>query len=236
MAWKVIVVDHNDVNRDVIVDAFIAHNFSAFGVSNCQAALNIISQERPQLFLIDFHLPECRALDLFRTIISKYSPNHIPTIFMGNGCEEIDRITAFEFGADDFVNQPVNPKELVLRSQALLRRCHPKRNVPPYPNLEIYLEHSALRIWFNGSEIKLSSREFRILQHLLDKPGDIVSRKQLLSVGWNTSYVRERSVDATIMRLRAKLGAHGHRLRTVRGIGYRWDFGEPKATLVHSLS
>jgi two-component system phosphate regulon response regulator PhoB len=133
-------------------------------------------------------------------------------------------VVGFELGADDYVPKPFSPRELTLRVKAVLRR----RGGAPASSSS--LEHGALRVdsdrhrcFVQGKEIELTAKEFRLLSTLMNRPGRVMTRERLLDEVWGSEItVTSRTIDTHLKRLREKLGAAGHLIETVRGVGYRF--------------
>ena len=135
--------------------------------------------------------------------------------------EEIDRVVAFEVGADDYVVKPFSPRELLLRIDAVLRRAEPAPAASVLTAGELRLETEAHRVQLGEDDVELSPIEFQLLRVLMSNPGRLLSREDLVRQVWDRS-VAERTVDTSVKRLRRKLEREGDRIETLRGAGYRF--------------
>ena len=176
--------------------------------------------------ILDWMMPNMSGIDLVRQIRQLDNKRDTPVIMLTARGEEEDKVEGLDSGADDYVVKPFSPKELIARLRALLRRSKPglATGTLKYADLELDLEtHKARR---NLRSIHLSPREFGLLHALMEKPGLVHSREQLLNMVWGHDvYVEDRTVDVHIRRLRKALTQDGETeiIRTVRGAGYALD-------------
>ena len=154
------------------------------------------------------------------------STRSTPIIFLTAKDSEIDRVVAFELGADDYVAKPFSVRELVLRVRALLRRAKTPKTVSTHgeQNFErLRVDPEAHQVWVDGQEIALTALEFRLIHTLLTRRGRVQTRSQLLEDVWGVhADVTTRTVDTHVKRLREKLGEAGAYVETIRGVGYRF--------------
>lgn len=189
-------------------------------------ALRIIEIDPPDLVILDLMLPGMNGLDMLRTLRESEETKALPVVVLTARGEEKDRLAGFELGADDYVTKPFSPRELVLRAEAVARRSgysesgdHPRSRLVAGP---FVMDVSAHRVTVGGEEVKLTRKEFRLLEVFIRRRGRTQSRKSLLETVWETAAdIETRTVDMHVRRLRAKLGAYGHLIETVRGFGYR---------------
>ena len=176
--------------------------------------------------ILDWMMPNMSGIDLVRQIRQLDQKRDTPVIMLTARGEEEDRVQGLESGADDYVVKPFSPKELIARLRALLRRSPSgmTSGILKYANIEMDIETHKVRR--NGVPIHLSPREFSLLRTLIEKPGLVRSREQLLNIVWGHDvYVEDRTVDVHIRRLRRALQQDGQPdlIRTVRGAGYALD-------------
>ncbi len=190
-------------------------------------ALRSLESDPPDLVILDLMLPETSGLDVLHTLRTRKETARIPVIILTARSEESERLRGFELGADDYVSKPFSPKELVLRVKAVLRRTASagpaggRGRVLRADPLEVNVD--ANRVTVAGGEIELTPKEFQLLVCLMERRGRTQSRQTLLEAVWNTSAeIETRTVDMHVGRLRAKLGAAGEFIETVRGFGYRF--------------
>jgi len=194
--------------------------------TNGEEALTSVADDRPDLVLLDWMLPLMSGLEVCRQLRRQPTTSNIPIIMLTARGEEGDRIRGLDAGADDYVSKPFSPSELVARIRAVLRRIRPALadEVLEYADIAMDLvQHRVLR---NGKPVHLGPTEFRLLRHLMEHPGRVFSREQLLDAVWGRDvYVEARTVDVHIRRLRVALNGEEHAdvIRTVRAAGYALD-------------
>lgn len=180
----------------------------------------------PDLIVLDMMLPDISGTEVCRELRRTESTRSIPIIFLTARDNEIDRVVAFELGADDYVAKPFSVRELVLRVRALLRRTKSTKSAPPggEQNFDrLRVDPEAHQVWVDGMEIVLTALEFRLLHTLLSRRGRVQTRSQLLEDVWGVhAEVTTRTVDTHVKRLREKLGEAGAYVETIRGVGYRF--------------
>jgi len=182
-----------------------------------------IKREMPELVVLDLMLPGLDGLQLCKAIRADASTAGIPIIMLTAKAEESDRIVGLELGADDYITKPFSPNEVIARVKALLRRAH--RAVPPdnrlaYGGLSVDVDPHVVKI--NGNEVKLTAKEFLLLQYLMQHRGRVLSRDLLLSDVWSYSYTGgTRTVDVHVRRLREKVPMLADAIVTVKQFGYK---------------
>ena len=221
---KILVVD--DEKKIVeIVKAYLEKEGYKISVAyDGQSALDIASKQEPDLIVLDLMLPEISGWDVCRTLRAKSS---VPIIMLTARDEDTDKIIGLELGADDYVTKPFNPKELVSRVRAVLRRAEgvfEKKNKIEVTGLSIDLERHEVRR--DGKIIDLTPTEFEFLRILVESPGRVYSRSQLLDkVQGHTYEGYERTIDSHIKNLRKKIEPDPDQptfVLTVRGVGYKF--------------
>ena len=209
----------------------LAYNLEAAGFAVAQAydgeeAMTLIEEQLPDLVLLDWMLPQLSGLEVCRRLRRRADTSHLPIVMLTARGEEPDRLRGLDTGADDFISKPFSPAELVARLRAVLRRVRPAFAEQLLGFGDLRLDLMAHRVFRGEREIHLSPTEFRLLRYLLENPGRVFSRAQLLDRVWGSDLEIElRTVDATIRRLRRALNAGGEAdlLRTVRAEGYSLD-------------
>jgi DNA-binding response OmpR family regulator len=184
-------------------------------------ALEIIREEHPDLVVLDIMLPKLDGWELCRRV--RQGGNDVPIIMLTARGEDVDRVVGLELGADDYVVKPFNPRELVARVKAVLRRSTGETRAPKVlrlRNLEIDRERREARV--AGHEIRLRAKEFDLLLAFAEHPGFVFSRDQLLDRVWGYGFAGgTRTVDVHVARLRDKLPGSGVSIETIWGIGYK---------------
>ncbi len=184
-----------------------------------------MARERPyQLIVLDLMLPGLSGMELCRIFKKDPATAGIPIIMLTARSEEMDKVTGLETGADDYITKPFSVREFVARVRSVLRRAEgvlPGRKVLRAGRLEVDLERHRVRM--GDTAVELSPTEFRLLRFLLERPGKVFTRDQILDAVWKgESFVEARTVDVHIRRLRAELekAGAGDLIETVRGVGY----------------
>ena len=191
-----------------------------------EEGLAALSERPPDLAVVDWMLPYVSGLELCRQIRRRPETRHLPIIMLTARGEEADRVRGFEAGADDYVAKPFSPGEFVARVRAVLRRSRPAFGAETLAFGDVVMDLSSHRVRRGTASIHLGPTEFRLLRYLMENPGRVFSREQLLDAVWGRDvFVGPRTVDTHIRRLRRALTAGGRRdpIRTVRSAGYGLD-------------
>lgn len=191
-----------------------------------QEAIEAAATERPDLMVLDLMLPGYSGYDVLAEMRRQPSLSDVPVIILTARREEADRVRGLELGADDYLTKPFSPRELVLRVGAVLRRSQSPAVAGATRLLRgggIVVDLNALAVTIAGEPADLTPTEYRLLVTLLERRGRVQSREQLLRAAWDVqAKIETRTVDMHVQRLRAKLGAAGDYIETVRGFGYRF--------------
>jgi len=192
-----------------------------------QTGLNIARDTPPDLVILDWMLPKVSGIEVCRRLRQDPETRNLPIIMLTARSEEADRIRGLETGADDYLTKPFSTAELLARVRAVLRRIRPAlvEDVVAYGDIKV--DRTAHRVWRGEQEIHLGPTEFRLIDHLIQHPGRVFSREQLLNAVWGSDvFVEVRTVDVHVGRLRKALTRHNHDdpIRTVRAAGYSLDF------------
>lgn len=189
-------------------------------------ALIALDEQPPDLVVLDWMLPELSGLEVCRTMRRKPELRNIPVIMLTARSEEDDRVRGLDAGADDYLAKPFSPRELVARIRAVLRRAGNRLDAEPLCVGGVEMDLEQHRVRRGGREITLAPTEYRLLKVLMDRPGRVYSREQLLDLVWGRDiYIEPRTVDVHVRRLRKALNAVGDRdlIRTVRSAGYAFE-------------
>ncbi|MEM7616719.1 MAG: phosphate regulon transcriptional regulator PhoB, partial [Pseudomonadota bacterium] len=189
-------------------------------------ALIALDEEKPDLVLLDWMLPNVSGVEICRQLRARSETRDIPVIMLTARGEEEDRIRGLEQGADDYVTKPFSMSELVARMRAVLRRTRPTIAGDVATFADITLDRETRRVRRGGRDVHLGPTEFRLLDVLMQRPGRVFSREQLLDRVWGTDvYVEIRTVDVHVGRLRKAINRRGESdpIRTVRASGYALD-------------
>ncbi len=227
MTAKVLIIED-----EVPIAEMLRYNLESEGylVSHAETgeeAEMLVAEDNFDLVLLDWMLPTVSGIELCRRLRSKPDTKAIPIVMLTARGEEGDRIRGLSTGADDYVVKPFSVPELMARVKAILRRAAPDRVAEVLRVSDVELDRTAHRVMRGLREVRLGPTEFRLLEYLMESPGRVLSRGQLLDGVWgHDAYVDERTVDVHIGRLRKALirGKERDPIRTVRGAGY--VFGE----------
>jgi two-component system phosphate regulon response regulator PhoB len=182
-----------------------------------------LKESTPDLLLLDWTLPGLSGLELCRRLRRSSWTRQLPIIMLTARSEERDRVQGLSAGADDYVVKPFSFPELLARIRALLRRTHPKSIDKVLATSDLELDRERHRIRRGGREVIIAPMEFRLLEFLMQRPGRVFSREQLLDGIWGQGvYLDVRTIDVNVGRLRKALNKFGDQdaIRTVRGVGY----------------
>jgi two-component system catabolic regulation response regulator CreB len=242
---RILLVEDESGIADTLQYVLSTDGFSPVWCSTAEDALIQFAAELPALAVLDVGLPDLNGFELFRRLQALPGGNQVPMIFLTARSDEIDRVVGLELGADDYIAKPFSPRELVARVRTILRRStrsNPAANTmppdpaPSAPSASLWqIDEERHQIRFYGRALELSRYEYGVLRQLVQKPGRVFTRDELLLKVWgdaNDSF--DRTVDAHIKTLRAKLKAVAPTLepiRTLRGTGYALNEDLP-ATLV----
>ena len=188
-----------------------------------EEALLMVDERQPDIVLLDWMLPKLAGIEVCRRLRARSSTRNLPIIMLTAKSEEVDRIRGLDTGADDYVVKPFSMTELKAGVRAVLRRIRPGLADDKVIAGDIEVDRTSHRVLRNGAEVHLGPTEFRLLDYLIQHPGRVFSREQLLDAVWGSDvYVEARTVDVHVGRLRKALNKHGEHdpIRTVRSAGY----------------
>jgi len=219
-----ILVAEDDPDIGSLLEHYLRKaGFVATLVTSGRDVMPQIKREAPDLVVLDLMLPGLDGLQVCRAIRADGNTAAIPIIMLTAKAEESDRIVGLELGADDYITKPFSPNEVVARVRALLRRAHraaPTNSRLTYGGLTVDVERHVVR--FDGDEVKLTAKEFLLLQYLMLHRGRVLSRDLLLSDVWGYSYTGgTRTVDVHVRRLREKVPMLADTIVTIKQFGYK---------------
>ena len=219
----VLVVEDEPAQREVLKYNLESEGHTVSFAVNGEEALLMISEELPDVIVLDWMLPNVSGIEVCRQVKTRPETREIPVIMLSARSEEGDKVRGLETGADDYVTKPYSVTELLARVRSQLRRSRPTMAGQVMVFEDIQLDSETHRVTRDGEQLKLGPTEFRLLSTFIEKPGRVWSRDQLLDRVWGRDiYVDTRTVDVHVGRLRKALTAHGGNdpVRTVRGAGY----------------
>jgi two-component system phosphate regulon response regulator PhoB len=229
---RILVVDDEP---DIV--ALVAYHLAKAGYSVSTAAagaeaLAAARQECPSLVVLDLMLPGMSGYDVLEQLRGSEGTREVPVLMLTARREESDRIRGLSLGADDYLTKPFSPQELVLRVGAILRRVSaaPPRTGDVLAIAPLQIDRAAHRVSVDGRAVELTPTEYKLLLTLAERRGRVQARTHLLETVWEAAPdIQTRTVDMHIQRLRAKLGAAGELIETVRGFGYRLRAGHSRS-------
>jgi DNA-binding response OmpR family regulator len=193
-------------------------------VTTGDAALRSVTENPPDLVILDLNLPVLSGIEVCRIIRGRPATAHVPIIMLTARTGEADRVAGLDLGADDYVTKPFSLRELAARVRAVLRRRHGAADgTKAYTGAHLTADFDAVSIAVDGIAVRLTRREFELLRFLVENRNRVLSRDRLLERVWGYDhFIETRSVDVHVGRLRAKLGTAGQQIETVVGLGYRF--------------
>ncbi|HCA57931.1 MAG: response regulator transcription factor [Acidobacteria bacterium] len=184
--------------------------------------LALDDKSAPSLIILDLMLPGMSGMELCRRLRKEPSTESTPIIMLTAKAAESDKIAGLDTGADDYIVKPFSVKEVIARVRAVLRRAE-KESPPKYEDDRLEVDFDDMRVIADGEDVKLTRKEFALLEHLIKNTGRVATRQQLLDNVWGYSYFGDtRTLDVHIRRLRQKMGDCGGAIETVVGVGYRF--------------
>jgi two-component system alkaline phosphatase synthesis response regulator PhoP len=214
--------DDNGI-RDLIIYTLTVSGFSAKGFSEPKSFWKALSEDLPELILLDIMLPEEDGISILKKLRSNSFSANIPVIMTTAKGTEYDKVIGLDLGADDYLAKPFGMMEMVSRVKAVLRRAEPKTEDRLTVG-EIQIDRMRHKVTVGGKEVVLTLKEYELLQLFAKNLGIVFTRDRLLQKIWGTDYIGEtRTVDVHIGTLRTKLGKAGNLIETVRGVGYKME-------------
>lgn len=217
-------VEDDDNIRGLTLYALKQQGIEAEGFS-CDSEFKAeVARRVPDAVLLDIMLPDTDGLEIMRRLRADSETATVPIMMLTAKDTELDKVVALDGGADDYLTKPFSLMELTSRCRALLRRAGMTKKVSDTLSSQgIMLSPSRREVAVDGNEIKLTLREFDLLEYLMRKPGIVFSREALLQSVWGWDFDGgSRTVDVHVQTLRQKLGDHASCIETVRGVGYRF--------------
>lgn len=220
---KILVVDDEARMRKLVNDFLAIKGFSVLEAADGEEAIDIFfNQKDIALILLDVMMPKMDGWEVCKTI-RKFS--QVPIIMLTARGEERDELQGFNLGVDEYISKPFSPKILVARVEAILRRT----NIVSTETLEvggISINKAARLVTIDGKTIDLSYKEFELLNYFVENQGIALSREKILNNVWNYDYFGDaRTIDTHVKKLRSKMGEKGEYIRTIWGMGYKFEVG-----------
>ena len=218
----ILVVDDEQRMRKLIKDFLTAKGYSILEAEDGEKALQVYEENKSKitLILLDVMMPKLDGWSVLRQIRQE---SKVPIIMLTARGEEQDELFGFELGVDEYISKPFSPKILVARVEAILKRTNRnEKEIKNYDGIEIDKEGRTVNI--DGKLIELSLREYELLVYLVDNENIALSRDKILNNVWNYDYYGDsRTIDSHIKKIRHKLGKKGKYIKTMRGVGYKFE-------------
>lgn len=226
MAASILIVEDEEPLRLLLAYNFEAEGFRVRSTDVGEDVPRMVADERPSLIVLDWMLPGISGIEVCRLLRAKQETRDIPILMLTARGEEAERVRGLSLGADDYVVKPFSVPELLARVRSILRRADPEAVAEVLSIGDLALDRKMRRVTRGSRDVDLSPTEFRLLEHLMQSPGRVYTRAQLLDAVWGRDvYVDERTVDVHVGRLRKSIsrGREQDPIRTVRGTGYAFD-------------
>ena len=219
---KILVVDDESRMRKLVRDFLIKQEFEVIEAEDGEDALNKFYEQKDiALIILDVMMPKINGWDVCREIREN---SKIPIIMLTAKGEESDELQGFDIGADEYISKPFSPKILVARVEAILRRTNQVSSDEVIEAGGIQLNKSAHMVLIEGKQVDLSYKEFELLSYFMENRGIALSREKILNNVWNYDYFGDaRTIDTHVKKLRSKMGEKGDMIKTIWGMGYKFD-------------
>ncbi|MEJ5172994.1 MAG: response regulator transcription factor [Hydrogenothermaceae bacterium] len=227
MNAKIYVIEDDEDINELLSYNFKKEGFDVKSFPNGKVAFENIKKDMPDVVVLDLMMPEMDGLEFCKLVKSDDEIKHIPLIMLTAKSTEIDKIVGLELGADDYVTKPFSFRELLARVRAILRRTKnvhfiSAKNEYKFGDLRIIPEK--FEVLVEGKPINITTTEFKLLMALINGEGKVLSREYILDNIWKWEKdVYDRTIDVHIKKLRDILGKYGKCIKTVRGVGYKWE-------------
>ncbi|NPV57202.1 MAG: response regulator transcription factor [Anaerolineae bacterium] len=223
MGGELILVVDDETNIIQLASLYLEREgFRVLSAQDGRQGLAEISRSKPALVVLDIMLPEIDGFEVCKTL--RKNNDQVPVIILTARDDDIDKILGLELGADDYLTKPFNPRELVARVKAILRRSSPRAapNEQPLHIADLVIDPSSREVRVDGALLDFRTQEFEVLYTLALNKGLVLSREKLLSLAWGYEFMGQtRTVDVHIAQLRRKLAGSRAQIETVTGIGYK---------------
>ena len=224
-ALKILVVDDESRMRKLVKDFLTKKNFQVLEAGDGEEAMDIFYKEKDiALLILDVMMPKMDGWQVCREI-RQYS--RVPIIMLTAKSDEKDELQGFDLGVDEYITKPFSPKILVARVEAILRRSNVLAADDTMEAGGIELNKAAHEVLIDGKSVELSYKEFELLAYFMSNQGVALSRERILNNVWNYDYFGDaRTIDTHVKKLRSKLGAKGEYIKTIWGMGYKFEVNQ----------
>ena len=219
---KILVVDDESRMRKLVSDFLVRKDYRVVEAADGQEAIDIFFEQMDiSLVILDVMMPKMDGWDVLKEI-REYSK--IPVIMLTAKGDERDELAGFDLGADEYISKPFSPKILVARVEALLRRSNLISGEEKITAGDIVLDKASHTVMIGGRGVELSFKEFELLTYFMENQGIALSRDKILNHVWNYDYFGDaRTIDTHVKKLRSKMGDCGEYIKTIWGMGYKFE-------------
>lgn len=226
---KILVVDDESRMRKLVRDFLVKQNFEVLEAGDGEAALDLFYQEKNiALLILDVMMPKINGWEVCKEVREN---SRVPIIMLTAKGDESDELLGFELGVDEYISKPFSPKILVARVEAILRRSNKlAAEGQAVETGGILIDKAAHLVTVDGQRMELSYKEFELLSYFVENEGIALSREKILNHVWNYDYFGDaRTIDTHVKKLRSKMGAKGDYIKTIWGMGYKFEVGKDRA-------
>ena len=220
---KILVVDDESRMRKLVRDFLVRQDYEVLEAGDGEEALDIFYREKDiALLILDVMMPKMNGWEVCREVREN---SKVPIIMLTAKSDESDELMGFDLGVDEYISKPFSPKILVARVEAILRRTNQIGDSSQIKKAGlIVLDKTAHEVTIDGKSVELSIKEFELLEYFMDNQGIALSRERILNSVWNYDYFGDaRTIDTHVKKLRSKLGKQGEYIKTVWGMGYKFE-------------
>ena len=220
---KILVVDDESRMRKLVRDFLVRQDYEVLEAGDGEEALDIFYREKDiALLILDVMMPKMNGWEVCREVREN---SKVPIIMLTAKSDESDELMGFDLGVDEYISKPFSPKILVARVEAILRRTNQIGDSSQIKKAGlIVLDKTAHEVTIDGKSVELSFKEFELLEYFMDNQGIALSRERILNSVWNYYYFGDaRTIDTHVKKLRSKLGKQGEYIKTVWGMGYKFE-------------
>ena len=219
---KILVVDDESRMRKLVKDFLVRQGYTVLEAADGMEAMDYFYEDKDiALIILDVMMPKMDGWQVCREIRMH---SKVPIIMLTARSEERDELQGFDLGVDEYISKPFSPKILVARVEAILRRTQGNGNTDEISAGGIVVDKAAHTVMSDGSPVDLSFKEFELLTYFIENQGIALSREKILNNVWNYDYFGDaRTIDTHVKKLRSKLGDNGEYIKTIWGMGYKFE-------------
>ncbi len=223
--YKILVIDDESRMRKLVRDFLTKKGYAVLEAGNGEEAMEIFYEDKEiDLLMLDVMMPKMDGWEVCREV---RKTSKVPIIMLTAKADERDELLGFELGVDEYVTKPFSPKILVARVEAILRRSNGGNDDDSIHIGDITMDKNAHEVMVDGKLVELSYKEFELLAYFIENQGIALSRERILNNVWNYDYFGDaRTIDTHVKKLRSKLGKRGEYIKTIWGMGYKFEVGK----------